>query len=256
MSTEEKKRRGAKHTAALSAVALLAAASLTVNGMFTSPAAILTGDETAVVCTATDADDEPDAGPGETETEKVRRRTGVRERLRAAILRLPLIVRLTAVVPLWAVGWAVTAAAGALWTAAEPLLGRLLGFAVLLAALIGVFALSGKAIFPDLPLRKILNRRSLLALLIGAAALTLFDAAAPLVWEEYAGWKRLATAGGTLLLSLGTAGAFALREQRKRLAPAAAETAAAEPEGKPELITFTDGTGTYTIRVPHTGGID
>lgn len=242
----------AKKAAAVSAVALLTAASVATGSLFDSPAALLAEDGTPIVCTVNDGveDAEDDAAAGETENEETRRRGGVRAALRARILQLPLIVRLLVVLPLWALGSALIAAAGAAWTLLSPVLGKLAGFALLLALLAGTFLAAVKTAFPDLPLKKILNRRSLVALLLGAAALTVADAALPAFWDEYEQVKTIVLSVGFFTALSCAAVPFALREQKRRLTAARAE---AERAKRPDKLTFTDGVGTYTVRVPDAG---
>lgn len=249
---ENKRSSGAKKTAAVSAVALLTAASVATGSLFDSPAALLSDEGTAVVCTVNDGVDdvEDDAGAEASEDEEARRRGGVRAALRERILRLPLAVRLLVVLPLWALGSAILAAAGAAWTLLSPVMGKLAGFALMLALLAGAFLAAVKAAFPDLPLKKIFSRRSLLVLLLGAAALTAADAALPLFWDDYAQWKDLVLSAGFFAALCCAAVPFALREQKRRLTAA---RAAEECAKHPDKLVFTDGVGTYTVRVPDGG---
>lgn len=214
-------------------VALLASAGVLVGGLFSSPAALLDDAPTPIVAYADDDDlDEDDAenetgASGEEETESV----GLRARMRQRILQLPLIVRLLVILPLWALGWGILTLASALWGAVlSPVLGKALAWLLLLAALLGAFALAGKTLFPDLPLKKILNKRSILGLVIGAALLGVADYVVPLFWAGYSRVEAIARAAGILLV-FGTATvSFAVREQRRRNA---APEHAPEPELQP-----------------------
>lgn len=244
-----------KKTAVTGAIALLTAASVVTGSLFDSPAALLPEDGAPSVVynmtTGLDGAEDDDAGTQEDESEEKNRRGGVRAVLRARILRLPLIVRLLVVLPLWALGSVILAAAGAAWALLQPVLGQIAGFALLLALLVGCFALATKAVFPDLPLRKIFSRRSLVALLLGASALTVADAALPAVWAEYAQWKHLVLSGGFFVALCCAAVPLALREQKRRLAKSRAE--AAHEAEKPQTLTFTDAAGSFTVRVPNAG---
>ena len=256
---EEKKKNHAreKRIAVGTTLALLTAASVTVGGLFNDPAALLQEDELkpgVVYVMDNSADDDDGGAQQEDETEK--RRGGVRAALRRRILALPLIVRMVVVLPLWAVGWALTAAMAALWTSAlSPLAAKLFGALLMFGMLALVFALAVKAIFPDLPLRKIFSRRSLVALAIGALALFAADLVLPILWTEYERAKALVTAAGMLIVLTPTVTAFSLREQKRRreqLKKAAEEERRAQEEAKklPDVLEFTDAGGSFTVRVP------
>ncbi len=243
-----------KKTAVTGAIALLTAASVVTGSLFDSPAALLPEDGAPNIVynmtTGLDGADGDDAGAQEGENEEKNRRGGIRAALRARILRLPLIVRLLVVLPLWALGSALLAAAGAAWALLQPVLGQIAGFAVMLALLLGAFAAAMKAVFPDLPLRKLFGRRSLVGLLLGASALTVADAALPAVWAEYAQMKSIVLSAGFFVALCCVTVPFALREQKRRLkgrAKGTRETAEAS------TLTFTDAGGTFTVRVPNVG---
>ena len=262
MDTEEKKRKKkktAKRAAATTALALLTAASIATGSLFDSPAALLPEDGApAVVYNVTgglDGAEDEDAGPEEDESEETRRRGGIRALLRERILRLPLAVRLLVVLPLWAVGSAVLAAAGAAWTLLQPVLGRAAGFALLLGLLFGAFVLAVKAAFPDLPLKKLVNRRSAVALALGAAGLSVLDAVLSAAWAGYAPVKNVVLSAGFFVALCCAAVPFALREQRRRLDAARAKREAEEAQqAKPATLTFTDAGGTFTVTVPNVAG--
>ena len=251
-------KKNAKKAAATTAIALLTAASVVTGSLFDSPAALLPDDgASAVVYTVGDAPDgaDDDAGVEEDESGETRRRGGVRAALRARVLRLPLIVRLLFVMPLWALGSVILAGAGAAWALLQPVLGKIAGFALLLALLLGAFLIAAKAAFPDLPLKKLLNRRSFFALLLGAAGLSALDALLPAVWGEYARAKDIVLSVGFFLVLCCAAVPFALREQRRRLQNAAAErTAEKTGEKKPRKLVFTDAGGTFTVTVSAPSG--
>ncbi len=238
----------------MSAIALLTAASVVTGSLFDSPAALLPEDGAPNVVynmtTGLDGADDDDAGTPEDESGEARRRGGVRAVLRARILRLPLLVRLLVVLPLWALGSVLIAAAGAAWALLSPVAGKVAGFALMLALLAGCFLLAAKAAFPDLPLKKLLSRRSLVALLLGAAGLSVADAVLGTAWADYGQVKDIVLSAGFFLALCCVSIPFALREQKRRL------TAAREAEQKkpPETLTFTDAGGSFTVRVPNVGG--
>lgn len=255
MDTKEKGSGAGKlkKTAAVSAVALLTAASVTTGSLFTTPAALLSDDGAAGSAYSVSVDldglDDDDAGTEQDESGETKRRGGVRAALRARILRLPLAVRLLVVLPLWALGSVILAAAGALWALLAPVLGKIALWALLLALLVGAFLLAAKAAFPDLPIKKILNRRSLVALVLGASALAAADAVLGAAWEDYAQIKDVVLSVGFFAALSCAAVPFALREQKRRLTAREAET-----PPKPQKLVFTDGVDCYTVRVSEVKG--
>ncbi|MBQ9647978.1 MAG: hypothetical protein IJV43_06420, partial [Oscillospiraceae bacterium] len=161
--------------------------------------------------------------------------------------------RLLVVLPLWALGTVILAAAGAAWTLLSPAMGKIAGFALMLALLLGAFVLAAKAAFPDLPVKKLPSRRSLVALLLGAAALSAADAVLGAAWADYEQAKNIALSVGFFLALSCAAVPFALREQKRRLEKAASEAERAKEAAKPSTLVFTDGSGTFTVRAPRAG---
>lgn len=236
MDTERREKdRERRRRLLAGAVALVTSAGLLVGGLFNSPAALVEEDELrpTVLC----ADDDDDSGDDaeeeleetEEEEEETAVRPGARARLRQRILQLPPAIRLLVILPLWCVGWLLSSGAQLLWGALlSPLLGKALLWLLWLGLLAAAFLLAGKTVFPELPIRKILNRRSLLGLVLGALLLGVADLVAPLVWVDYSRIEAIARAVGTLLLLSAVTLSFVLRQQRRRRTAAAA--AAPEPE--------------------------
>ena len=245
----------AKKTAVTATIALLTAASVVTGSLFETPAALLPDDGAPSIVynmnTGLDGADDDDAGMQEDESEETRRRGGIRAVLRQRILQLPLVVRLLVVLPLWALGSVILAAAGAVWPLLSPVLGKIAGFALMLSLLVGAFVLAAKAVFPDLPVKKLLNRRSLVALLLGAAALSVVDAVLGAAWADYEQTKNIVLSVGFFITLSCAAMPFALREQKRRLERAASEAERAKETAKPSALVFTDGSGTFMVRVPN-----
>ncbi len=248
--------KNGKRTAATAAVALLTAASVTTGSLFETPAALLPEDGAPSIVyhmnNSLDGAEDDDAGVAEDESEETRRRGGMRAVLRQRILQLPLVVRLLVILPLWALGTVIGAAAGAAWPLLSPVLGKIAGFALMLVLLIGAFVAAAKAVFPDLPVKKLLSRRSLVALVIGAAALSLADAILGTVWAEYEQAKNVVLSAGFFVALSCAAVPFALREQKRRLCAKPAKQGAETKQ--PETLIFHDGVSSFRVRVPHTGG--
>lgn len=247
-------KKTAGKTVATAAIALLAAAGVMAGSLFDSPAALLPEDGApSIVYNMTAGLDGADDDSGAREDEEETGRGGVRAALRRRILRLPLAVRLLVILPLWALGSALLAAAGAAWTLLGPALGRAAGFAVLLALLLGAFALAMKAVFPDLPVKKLFSRRGVLTLLLCASALSVADAALPAIWPEYEQVKGIVLSAGFFAALCGAPVPFALRERKRRLQKRIGHQEGEGEAAKTSTLIFTDAGGTFTVRVPNAG---
>ena len=241
---EEKKKKKKHRRAAATAVAAVTSAGVVMGGMFADPDDLLNGnDDGGSSITVTDTytpdaadggDDVDDAAAGDEEDES--RRRGIRNRARQWIWRLPYGVRAVIGVPLWALGWLIITGCTALWTGVlSPVFGTVLGWVLTAAVLLGAFAPIGKALFPDLPLKKIVNKRNFLALIIGAAVLAVADNVFPLFWDGYAKIAGAVRAVGSAGLLGGVTAVFAKRERRRRKRQAE-KAALAEEKEKPETM--------------------
>lgn len=198
-----------KKKAAAAAVTAVASASVLVGGLFSTPADLLGQPQTPAHTTVSvqDADGSSD--------QEGRRRSG--SAIRQWILRLPVGVRALVGLPLWCVGWVILTGLGALWgSVLSPVAGTLAGWACLAALLIGVLALTAKAMFPDLPMKKILCKRNILGILAGVCAVGIFDTAAPYFWSGYEKFADAVRLTGSFLTVLIAVWALAVRERRRR----------------------------------------
>lgn len=110
------------------------------------------------------------------------------------------------------------------------IVGKLVAWLATLAALAAGFVATEKAIFPDIPVKKLLRTKKFAGLLGGLAVLGAADMLVPLVWSGYAKWELLIHGAGVLLI-FGTAGlSFAGKTHREQPASAAQK----EPEAVPE----------------------
>lgn len=157
-------------------------------------------------------DDDTDEDGDENKSVKL----GFAARFRQAVLSLPQSVRLLITVPLWAAGTAIMTVISFLWNIlfASPLGAFIASLATGLAVLLGLFTVTAKALFPDVPLRRILSKRNLLALGSLALLLSVFDAAAPAYWHQYplaAALLKLVLGGAVIgYLAMRTAKVFRL----------------------------------------------
>ena len=242
----EKKEQKTRRRLLASAAALVTAAGLVTGRTFSSAQDLLHGQEDAAPPPAVEdtlLPDDGDDGLPDDETDGRGRRRSLTAVLRERILRLPVALRLTAVLPLWLLGQFVLGWADILWGAASPLLYRFGGFALLLLVLFVAFLLAAKAAFPNLPLKKILNRKSFAVLLLGAAVLGAADLAFRLAFPEADTARRLVSAAGTLV-TLGIAVLPLVRKERRERQ----EKGEMGPETEPAPLTFIDSAGEFTLR--------
>lgn len=114
-------------------------------------------------------------------------KAGVVAKFRQAVLSLPSPVRLILITPLWAIGTAIMTAVSWLWGVifSSPIGAFIASFAIGFAVLFGLFAVTAKMIFPNIPLRRLLSKRNILILAGTALTLSIIDALAPMYWHQY-----------------------------------------------------------------------
>lgn len=243
-------RRDLRRRLGTGAVALVTSASVLVGGIFHSPA-LLPDDEDLtpqIAYTASDDDDLDGSGDGDgddgSQEESAETAAVVEEQEappeewddeRRKRQRVPLAVKLLAIPVASLVCWLLISGLSALLgPVLGPILGGVLSWALGLAALLGGFAAVVKTVFPHLPLKKILNKRSILGVLIGGAVLAAADTVLPLFWAGYTRVEVLARALGILAVTGIVAGSFIHLENRRRKAEAEEAEAEEAKEEEPE----------------------
>ncbi len=222
----EKKNLGGKATA--SAVAAVTAAGVLVGGAFSSPDDLLDDGPGPLVqnfqADAQAADDGGGADEGD-ESEAGEERRSFRSGVRSLIRSAPTGVRAVVFVPLWALGTAVIALVSSLWASVlSPVAATLLGWLAIAALAVIIFALAAKTVFPNLPLKKILNRHSLLTIALFCFGFGVLDAVLPMFWDNYATVSKLLKVFGSLIATGVPLAFFISRRKRRQLA---------EVEGEP-----------------------
>ena len=170
--------------AASKIVALTAAAGMLISSAFSSPAELLKQEDSAippppaavVEYAAPDASPDDDGDDVLEPEEESEEKLSFRARLRRRILRMPQAVRAVIGVPLWGVGWGITSLLSLIWTGLlSPAFGVILKWIVAAALLFLAVILTVKAVFPDIPLKKLINKRNFLTVFIGMAVLAAAD---------------------------------------------------------------------------------
>lgn len=243
---KKRKKNTVGGSVATTAVAAMTAAGMLVGGSFSSPSELLDDRRGAVVqtldLTAQPADDGGTGDSGsEEESAPEEEKRGLYAAARRRMLQAPRGVRAVIGVPLWALGTALITLLSALWsTVLSPLAVTVLNWLgiALLAALL--FTLAVKAVFPDMPLKRILNRRTLTGIGVLCLLFGIADAALPFFWEDYRMASQLLRVAGSLLCT-GVPLALYLRRRLRRKeeitaepveTPAAPEPPALTPEEK------------------------
>ena len=175
-----------KNKGAATAAATVAAAGVLIGGSFDAPADILKDNDSALapppIVETLNAEIDPgdgDAGDEEAvaeEEEEEKKKGGVRQKTRDFVLRLPLAVRACVAVPLWCVGWVLISAASLLWAGVLSPVGAAIAKWVVIALMIlAALAITVKTVFPKTPLKKILNKHTLLWVLGSSTAFCIAD---------------------------------------------------------------------------------
>lgn len=212
-----------KKKAAVSAVAAVTAASVLVGGAFTSPADILDdGPDALVQSMDMDLDSQTDAGDGADDGEE-EERGGVKSAVRRMVRQAPAGLRACVALPLWMLGTFFIELGGTLWAAVlSPVFSTVLGWAAMALTVLLVFLLTAKAIAPDLPWRKILNKNSVLTIFGLCFVFGLLDCLLPLFVEGYEQFSRVVRAVGSCICTAAPL-AFFFRWNSRRLKARAEE---------------------------------
>ena len=163
-----------RKAAAAAAVTAAAVAGVVTGTAFDSPMDLVP----EITVTAEQQAEDDDAAVSQ-------QQKGPMARVRQWVLGLPAAVRMLVAVPLWVLDWVLTSAASLLWVGASPWLARLLSWVCLAVVLLGVFACSVKAAFPDVSFRRLLRPGNVLFLLLASALLCAADLALPTLWKGY-----------------------------------------------------------------------
>jgi hypothetical protein len=211
------KKSGKK--AAARALALITALSVMLGGLFESPAELGSEAEAspapAAICAVAGDDEELDSDSAQEPLPEKKRR-GWRSSLKALVLRLPLFIRVTVLIPLWCLGYLIIAGVSALWgpVLSAPVTGILKALCtagILSAAVL----ITVKTAFPEVPVKKVLGKKNVYFILIASAA---FGAAGALlqIFCPQTENIRAFLESAALLLLLCLAAVPVLRRERKK----------------------------------------
>lgn len=227
-----KKLKKVRRRTTAAAAAVITAAGVVVGGSIDSPMELLDTDaaQTALTDTAQDTDTGDDGG-SDTQTPNSKRREG---RIRAWLLSLPWELRAAVGVPLWCIGWLVILFASKLWAAVlSPVLAVVLRWAAAAGILLLVLSLMLKAALPDMPVKRLLNKRSLRTLFAGVGILWLADLLLTLFLPDSSVVNELVRFIGPLLvLALGAVPVISAEVKRRQSLPAERSETPEEKEAR------------------------
>ena len=173
------------------AAAAVAAAGVAVGGSFSSPADIMNSydDDDASTITQT---------IGEDNEEKTKK--GVNSQIRKQVSRWNPALKAFVAVPLWGVGWVIINLVSVLYSAVlSPVLSTVLTWLLIAAFAVAVFALAVKTVFPELPLKKILNKRSIGTIVVLVFVFSIADTLLLAFCDGYIAVSRAVKLGASLI---------------------------------------------------------
>ena len=236
-----------KQAAAAAIATTIAASGAAVDATFDSPSDILQNTTMEPVVEYVDGGAADDGATQDDEEKGKQVVQQAKKTFGEWILSLPLAVRYIVVVPLWFVGNLVLWAGGVIMTGLAPLWEGALHLLLLAAVLTGAFTIAAKAMFPDVKLRKILNKHTFKGILIASVVVFVLDLALKVGWPEYMQYRTVAIALFTLAVLFLLVVRFARREnRRRRKAREQAEILGVEEED----LVYTSLGQTFTIRRP------
>ena len=118
--------------------------------------------------------------------EEEKKKRGKASSVRKALAEAPFSQRVKIAVPLWIAGTVAIAFLSSLWMSVlPPLAAAALSWVFTLVMAVLVFVMAAKTVFPDMPLKKILNKRTFLGIGILCLLFGIADAAMPFFWDDY-----------------------------------------------------------------------
>ena len=207
-----------KKKAAVSAVAAVTAASVLVGGAFTSPADIMDdGLDGHILTVDMDMDGQIDAGDdGGTDGDEEQDKKPV-SAVRKLVRQAPAPLRACVAIPLWLIGTGLIELGSTIWGAVlSPVASAVLSWAAVAVMVMLVFLLAAKTIAPDLPIKKILNKRSVPGILLLCLCFGALDAVLPLFVEGYEKFSQIVRATFSCICTAVPIGFF-LRFNSRRL---------------------------------------
>ena len=180
MVMEKEVTSGIKKKAIKAAVAATASASLLVGSSYASPDELI---HPKPLIEKLDNEDNQD--------EAVKGHVKFTVRFKRWFSSLPMWIRITAGLPLWALGSFLIFVASSLWARIiSPALSMALMIALIGGILLATLVMLGKMMLPNIPLKKFFNRKAVITVLEGIGVYLLIDNTFPRFWPEYHEYSR------------------------------------------------------------------
>ena len=171
-----KDKRELKKKATKAIIAASTASGIVVGGLYSSPEDLI--HPKPVIMNIDEDEDFYD--------EHVKKDENFGDKLRNYINNLPLIVRITIVLPFWAIGFVIIALCSNLWKLiGNPLLSHLSVWAVIAMVMLAAFAIFGKIMYPKIPIKKFINKNTLIITGVTVVILCICHLVFPNIWDEY-----------------------------------------------------------------------
>lgn len=127
-------------------------------------------------------DDEPSDNQG----------NNLKSGLKKMILDLPAPLRIVAGIPLWFLGTGLSSLLSLLFKGiVTPIMEVILHFILRTLIMLAVIVLAVKILFPDLELKKILNKKTLIIVIIFNIILSICDLLVPKFWPKYTTYRNI-----------------------------------------------------------------
>jgi hypothetical protein len=107
------------------------------------------------------------------------------------IYKLPKFIRIFFVVPMWFLGTFITFITNKLLKLLSPILGTIIDFIVSTLISLIIIVICVKILFPNLSLKKILNKKTILTVVIGNFILFILDIIMPHIYPDYTFYRNL-----------------------------------------------------------------
>ncbi|MCE5188438.1 MAG: hypothetical protein LLF75_04575 [Eubacteriales bacterium] len=163
---------------------VIAACSIALGSLAGTPDELFSGVQPAAQVTASQTADDS-RSPGKSKRADSAQKSRLRNWLRKVFFSQPSVVRGVVLLPFWAVGKALLLLISLLFTAMNPFLQILLGVLLNAALLFGLFFILLKLLFPNLRLRDLFKKRTILLIAACSVLLSVADAILRASWEDY-----------------------------------------------------------------------
>lgn len=215
--SEKRTKRKVRRKIVGAAVAMTAAVSVLVAGLFSGPTEILLDPDSGKPSIVYQIDEADEVEEDSETDEEDKKKKGLFSRIKAFIMGLPTVVKCILVLPLWALGFLITQLAKHLLKfILTPLLTALLTWLFTAFILLLVFFILCRLIFPEMKAREILSKQNVLIIYGAAAVCCVLNLVLEKTVEEFAEYEYLYRFLEGLVTELGMLIKTALQRAKRR----------------------------------------